>query len=99
MMIIYWVSQSTRTTFLKGRNVFVQKNGSDKICRISGDLSDGDLEFDLEVDLGHNSRSKYRFKPLFMTSQMKIAENFTSEYVIKPRSKLPLEVMWRSSYF
>lgn len=41
--------------------MFVQKNGSDKICRISGDLSDGDLEFDLEVDLGHNSRSKYRF--------------------------------------
>ena len=61
-----WMSQSTRTTLLKGRDVFVQKNGSDKICRrfcrrISGDLSDGDLEFDLEVDLGHNSRSKYRF--------------------------------------
>jgi len=47
------VFQTTRPTLLKRRNVLVQKNGSDEICMISRDLSDGDLEFDLEIDLGH----------------------------------------------
>jgi len=49
--------QSTRPTLLKRRDVLVQKNGSDKICMISRDQSDDDLEFDLEIDLWHKSQS------------------------------------------
>jgi len=37
--------------------VLVQKNGSDEICMISRDQPDDDLEFDLEIDLGHKSQS------------------------------------------
>jgi hypothetical protein len=52
------VFQTTRPTLLKRRDVLVQKNGSDKICMISRDQPDDDLEFDLEIDLGHKGISQ-----------------------------------------